>query len=99
MLNRSGSRDVVDFYNSCPIGVERNVESAVDQVGMGLDVVQRRLEELYLLGPPYGRQQEDDAGMQLDFAISAAKFDRVVGHQHPVLFRDDLQQIPIRLRA
>ena len=52
-----------------------------------------------MLGPSHSRQQEDDAGMHLDFAISAAKFDRVVGHQNPVLFGNDFQQILVRLRA
>jgi hypothetical protein len=36
--HNSGSWDVVDFHGRCPIGVESNVESTVDHVGIGLDV-------------------------------------------------------------
>lgn len=62
-------------------------------------MIQRRLKQPYLSRAPHCRQEKDNPGMQLDLPISPAKLDRVVGHQDPVLLGDDLQQIPVCLRA
>jgi hypothetical protein len=93
------SREIIRRYNNRSVCIKRNIKSAIDHIIDSADMIQRCLEKAKLLRSSYRRHQENNTGVQLDVAVSAAKLDRVVGHQHPVLLGDDLQQFPVSLRA
>ena len=63
------------------------------------DVIERRLEQPNLFRPTHGWNQEDDARMQFDVAITAAELDSVVGHQNPVALGNNPELDFIELRG
>jgi hypothetical protein len=59
------------------------------------DVIQGCGEKLDLLSPCYVGDEEDYAGMYFESQITAAKLERVVCDQNPVVVYYDLQNVPV----